>query len=122
VTGRLWAVDTVAAVAVEPEPLPLSWRHAWLTVALHGALLVWMLTPIMWVVGLVKFVPEDDVRAQVVFHASTVAFAVVVPVVVVRVARRAERELHWVGMVCLVALIGLAYLCAADVQDVLRGE
>ncbi|MFC4039717.1 hypothetical protein ACFO1B_14925 [Dactylosporangium siamense] len=108
-------------MAVEPEPLPLSWRRTPLTVALHGALLVWMTTPILWVVGLVTFIPEDDTTAQVVFHASTVAFGVTVPVVVHRVARRTERELHWWAMIWLTALIGLAFLCAADVQDTFRG-
>ncbi|MET7423046.1 hypothetical protein [Dactylosporangium sp. NPDC005555] len=107
-------------MAVQRDPASLSWRRITLTVVLHAALLVWMCTPVIWLVVLVKFVPEDDTAAAVVVHLSALVFAVVVPLVVVRVARRTERELQW-AIWWLAGLLGLVLLGVFDIRDTVFG-
>lgn len=112
---------TVAVVAVRRDPLPWSWRRTPLTVALHGALMLWVCTPIIWVVVLVELVPEHNTAAQVAVHLSALAFAVAVPLVVRRVARRTEREIHWAAAWVVPALVGLVLLGVFDACDMVRG-
>ncbi len=92
-----------------------------LTVALHAALVVWVCTPIIWMVVLVELVPEHDTTAALAVHLSALAFAVVVPLVVVRVARRTETEIHWAVTWMVPALIGVVLLGVFDACDAVRG-
>lgn len=112
---------TVARVAARRDPLPWSWRRTPLTVALHAALTAWVCTPIIWLLLLVEFAPGHDTVAALAVDLSVLAFAVVVPFVVLRVARRTEREIHWEITWVVPALVGLVVLGVFDACDMLRG-
>ncbi|MEV4140567.1 hypothetical protein AB0J72_51445 [Dactylosporangium sp. NPDC049742] len=104
-------------MTARPAPAPFTWRRAPLSMLLLALMLLWMLSPVIWLYAIGQIGPDSNVaqtpeqsRALRVADWTTFSYALIAPMVVVSVSWWTRRRVVLTLTLSALALGALAVI------------
>lgn len=106
---------TLTGMSARPAPAPFTWRRAPLSMLLLALMLLWLLSPMIWLYAIGQLGPDSDVdptpeqsRALRVAHWTTFSYVLIAPMVVLSVSWWTRRRVVLILTLAELALGALA--------------